>query len=96
MPRLIWSPAALEDIARLHVFLKPKSPDAATRTVRTIRQGVRLLAAHPQAGPSVDDMPPEYRQWPIDLRASGYVVLYRHDGGEVVILAVRHAREAGY
>jgi ParE toxin of type II toxin-antitoxin system, parDE len=27
---------------------------------------------------------------------SGYVVLYRYDGSHVVILAVRHAREAGY
>jgi hypothetical protein len=28
--------------------------------------------------------------------SGGYVALYRFDGEEVIILAVRHGREAGY
>ena len=49
MTRVIWTPPALRDVARLHAF-----------------------------------------------RNGGYVVLYRYDGGQVVILAVRHGKEAGY
>jgi len=95
MPRLVWTPHALQDVARLHAFLKSKSPDAATRAVRAIRQGVRLLATHPEAGRPIEDMPPEFREWPIDFGQGGYWALYRYDGADVVLLAVRHAMEAG-
>ena len=96
MPRLIWTPAALQDVAQLHDFLRAKNPDAAKRAVKTIRQSVRLLAAHPEAGRPADAMPPEFREWSIDFGRGGYVSLYRYDEVEVVILAVRHTREAGY
>ena len=96
MPRLIWSPTALRDVARLHGFLAPKNRDAAKRAVATIRQGVKLLAERPEVGRPVEDMPPEFREWPIGFGAAGYVALYRYDGLEVVIVAVRHGREAGY
>ena len=96
MPRLVWSQRALRDLARLHTFLKQKNPDAATRAVKAIRQGVRLLAAHPQVGRPAEDMPPEFREWPIEFGNGGYVAQYRYDGDEVLILAVRHGKEAGY
>jgi plasmid stabilization system protein ParE len=96
MPRLIWSRPALADVARLHGFLKPKNPEAAARAGKAIRQGVRLLGQHPEVGRVAEDMSPEFREWPIPFGASGYVVLYRYDGREVAILAVRHGREAGY
>jgi plasmid stabilization system protein ParE len=96
MPRLIWSPAALSDVARLHRFLAAKNRGAAQRAVQAIRAGLAALAAHPEIGRPVDDMPPEFREWVVTFGSSGYVVLYRYDGREVVILAVRHAREAGY
>jgi plasmid stabilization system protein ParE len=96
MPRLVWSNIALRDVARLHAFLKPANTDAATRAIRAIRQGVRVLASHPEVGRPVEELPPEFREWPIDFGNSGYIALYRYDHGEVVILAVRHAREAGY
>ncbi len=41
-------------------------------------------------------MPPEFREWIVELGQSAYVVLYHYDGKQVVILAVRHDREAGY
>jgi plasmid stabilization system protein ParE len=96
MPRLIWTPPALRDMARLHAFLKPKSPDAAVRAVRAIRQGVRLLAVHPEIGKPSQDMPAGFRVWPIDFGSGGYVALYRYDEGQVTILAVRHVKEAGF
>jgi plasmid stabilization system protein ParE len=94
--QVIWTPPALRDIARLHGFLAPKNRDAARRAVRTIRRGVKALSAHPEIGRQVDEMPPEFREWFVQFGNSGYVVLYRYDGGQVAILAVRHGKEAGY
>jgi plasmid stabilization system protein ParE len=96
MPRLIWSQPALLDVARLHDFLAPKSSDAAKRAVKAIRQGIKALGKHPQIGRPVEDMPPEFREWIIEFGRSAYVALYRYDVKQVVILAVRHGREAGY
>jgi plasmid stabilization system protein ParE len=94
--RLIWTPPAVRDIARLHAFLAPKNRKAARRAVRAIRQGVKALAAHPEIGRPIEEMPPEFREWFIQFGDSGYVALYRYNGELVAILAVRHGREAGY
>jgi plasmid stabilization system protein ParE len=96
MPRLIWSPQALRDVQRLYRFLASKSPDAARRAAKSIRQGVAVLGHQPAVGRPLEDMDPEYREWLIDFGHSGYVVLYRVKGDEAIVLAVRHQREAGY
>mgnify|MGYP003584294085 CR=1 FL=1 len=96
MPPLIWSPAALRDVQRLHRFLLEKNADAARRAVQAIRSGVKLLAHQPSIGRPAEDMAPEFREWLIDFGDSGYIALYHFDGKTAVILAVRHQREAGY
>ncbi len=96
MPRLRWSQPALLDVARLHAFLAPKSRDAAKRAVKAIRQGVKALAKHPDVGRPVEELPAEFREWVIEFGSVAYVALYHYDGKEVVILALRHGREAGY
>jgi plasmid stabilization system protein ParE len=96
MTRLIWTPAAALDLSRLHAFLAPKNRDAARRAARTIRQGVRVLATHPEMGRPIKDLPPEYREWFIQFGNSGYVVRYRYDGDQIAILAMRHGKEAGF
>jgi plasmid stabilization system protein ParE len=96
MPRLKWSQPALLDVARLYDFLAPKSSDAAGRAVKAIRQGVKALSKHPEIGRPVEEMLPEFREWVIEFGRGAYVALYHYDGKEVVILAVRHGREAGY
>jgi plasmid stabilization system protein ParE len=83
-------------MVRLYRFLSPKSASAANRAVATIRASVKLLATHPEIGRSVEEMAPEFREWVIEFGQGAYVVLYHYDGHEVVILAVRHGREAGY
>jgi len=83
-------------VTRLHDFLDTKSPSAAKRAIQTIRQGVQILASHPEIGRPVDDLPPEFREWIIQFGQSAYVVLYHFDGSQTVILAVRQGREAGY
>lgn len=96
MPRLIWSPPALRDVQRLYRFLASQNVAAAQRAVKTIREDVKVLADRPGIGRPAQEMDPEYREWMIDFGNSGYIVLYRWEGGTAVILAVRHQREAGY
>lgn len=96
MPRLIWTPAALRDVQRLYRFLSPKNPGAARRAVKVIRAGVKILAHQPHMGRPIEEMESEYREWLIDFGSSGYVALYHFDGEAIVVLAVRHQKEAGY
>ena len=96
MPRLSWSPQALVDVQRLYRFLASKNSDAAERGIKAIRQGVMVLGQQPGMGRPIDDMPEAFREWVIDFGDSGYLVRYHLGVDEVVILAVRHQREAGY
>ncbi len=96
MPRLRWTPRALRDVQRCYRVLAAKNPAAASRAVRAIREGMRIVAVEPGAGRPVAEMEVDWREWPIGFGDSGYVVLYRLSGDDVVVLAVRHQREAGY
>ena len=96
MSRVIFSPAAIRDLERLRAFLRPKNPSAARRAGESIVAGVRALGAHPQMGRLVEDLPEPYREWLIDFGDSGYVARYRLEGDVVIILAIRHQKEAGY
>jgi plasmid stabilization system protein ParE len=96
MPRLIWSESALRDVQRLYRFLSDKNSEAARRAVKAIRASVRVIAQHQEIGRPADGMESEYREWVINFGGSGYIVLYRYEGGTALIVAVRHQKEAGY
>lgn len=96
MPQLIWSPEALADVQRLYRFLAEKNPDAARRAASAIRDGMQIIADHPDAGRPVDDMDPEFQEWPISFGANGYVALYRLQQDVALVVAVRHQKEVGY
>nr|WP_216859537.1 type II toxin-antitoxin system RelE/ParE family toxin [Sulfitobacter aestuariivivens] len=93
---MIWSPEALEDVQRLYRFLAEKNPDAARRAASAIRDGMKIVADHPDVGRPVDDMDPEFQEWPISFGASGYVALYRLEKDVALVVAVRHQKEVGY
>ncbi|WP_033067324.1 type II toxin-antitoxin system RelE/ParE family toxin [Thalassospira australica] len=96
MSQVRFAPAAIRDLQRLRDFLRSQNPDAARRAGEAIRQGVKVLGAHPNLGRLVDDLPEAFREWLIEFGDSGYVVRYRIDGDTVTILVIRHQREAGY
>jgi plasmid stabilization system protein ParE len=96
MPRIVWSDSALRGIQRLYRFLAPKNIAAARRAVKAIRDSVKILAEHPRIGRPVVDMDEAFRDWVIDFGDSGYVVRYRMENDGVIILAVRHQKEAGF
>jgi plasmid stabilization system protein ParE len=94
--RIIGTPPALHDLARVHAFLAPKNRAAARRAVRAIRRGVRALATNPEMGRHADGMAPQFRERFIQFGSGGYLVLYHYDGDLAAILAVRYNKEAGY
>lgn len=96
MPQVIFAPAAIGDLERLRNFLQPKNLAAAAMAAKAINQGVRALGELPRIGRPVGDLPEEYRDWLIDYGDSGYVARYRIDGDVVVVLAIRHQKEAGF
>lgn len=91
----MFTPAAIQDLERLREFLRPKNPAAAERAAKVIIQGVKALGERPRIGRPVDDLPEEYRDWLIDFGDSGYVARYRSNGDIIVVLAIRHQKEAG-
>ena len=96
MSQVVFSSAALRDLQRLRDFLRPKNAEAARRAGEAVRLGVKALGAYPRMGRLVDDLPENYREWLIDFGDSGYIARYRFDGDLVIILAIRHQKEAGF
>jgi len=95
MAQVVYTPNAIRNLQRLYQFLSEKNQDAAGRAIRTIRDRAKLLARFPELG-RLDPEHPGFRELFITFGAAGYVARYRLDGDLVVVLAVRHMREAGY
>ena len=96
MSRVIFSPEAVRDLERLRAFLLPKSASAAQRAADAILSSMQDLGRFPAMGRLVEGLPDQYREWLIDFGDSGYVARYRIHGDMVVVLAIRHQKEAGY
>lgn len=95
MAKLIYSARALADLERLTDFLIETAPAAAEETVGLIEEAVQLLSRHPLIGRPVEY---DLRELVISRGRTGYVALYalEEDWGAVLVLAIRHQREAGY
>ena len=93
---LVWSEAAIADLSRLHTFLVGKDVDAARAAIKTIRERVNILKTFPQLGKPALDLNPGDRELPVPFGASGYVIAYTLLDTKILILAVRHQKEAGY
>ncbi len=95
MARLIYTERALADLERLADFLAETDPVAASHTVDLIEEAVTVLERHPLIGREADG---PLRELVISRGRSGCVALYSfeqiHD--TVLVLAIRHQREAGY
>ncbi len=95
MARLIYSWQALQDLQRLTDFLMASDPSAALETLGLIEEAVSVLERHPLIGRAIAS---EVRELVISRGDSGYVALYSFEQAHeaVLILAIRHQREAGY
>lgn len=77
--------ADLEDVA-FYLFVQTGSLEIADRLIQSVTERFDLLAAHPRAGRSREDLQRGVRGFPV----GEYVVLYRVEGDDVVILRVVH------
>ncbi|MSQ53300.1 MAG: type II toxin-antitoxin system RelE/ParE family toxin [Betaproteobacteria bacterium] len=95
LAKLSYSGQALADPERLADFLIEAAPSAAAETVGLIEEAVALLIRHPLIGRPVEH---GLRELVISRGRTGYIALYSFEDEQdaVLILAIRHQREAGY
>jgi len=95
MARVQISAAALRDLERLFDFIAAESPERAAKQVLSVRRAFELLAEHPLMGRNAES---GRRELVLSRGRYGYIAKYRWLPKEdvVMILAVRHQREAGY
>lgn len=95
MATLIYSSKALADIEALSDFLAASDPAAADETAGLLSEAISLLGKHPLIGRQIEQ---GLRELVISRGRTGYVALYRFRENDdvVMILTIRHQREAGY
>lgn len=95
MAQLIYSRQALSDLERLTDFLLEADPSAALKTAELILEAVQILENHPLLGRTAEQA---MRELVISRGRTGYLALYSYEEEHdtVLILAIRHQREAGY
>lgn len=96
MSQVTWSPQALQDIKRIHIFLARKVPNIAKKAVIKVRSKILFLAEYPESGRPAKNMPSDFREYLIAFGKSGYVVLYYLVNNNLMILAIRHQKEVDY
>ena len=95
MARVVVTARALADPERLFDFLVEENPRRARQQLSSVRKALELLAEHPLLGRDAED---GRRELALSRGRSGYLAKYRWLPREdvVLILAVRHQREAGF
>ena len=95
MTRWLVSLDAADDLESLVDFLVSDMPEHAVQTVDLIMDALNILQDHPNIGRPLQ-LP--LRELVISRGRTGYVALYEYDSQAdvVVVLAIRHQRQAGY
>lgn len=83
--RLVYRPAARDDLDAIYDFIEPDSPARALSFVQEIRASCRHLLAHPQLGPARDDLGTGIRLYPLRGRV---VVAYRAFADRIEVVRV--------
>lgn len=87
--KLIFSRAAVNDLARLRDFIARHSPDAARRIAQRMQGAIQRLASTPQIGRPVADIPGEIRE----LVFGKYVIRYKVTPTSLYVLRIWHGKE---
>lgn len=95
MARVEVGARALRDLERLFDFAAESDPSQALTQLSSVRMAFMMLADHPLLGQAAED---GRRELVLSRGRYGYIAKYRWLPAEdvVLILAVRHQREAGY
>lgn len=97
MPEVRFTAQARDQLERLRKFNDDKDEKIGIRAIGTIIDALKSLARFPAIGRPVRDHR-DLRELSIRFGRSGYVALYRYDpeADAVVILTIRHQKQAGY
>ena len=95
MAEVVYSRHAFADLVRLADFLIKNAPESAIAAIDVVRDGIEILERHPFVGRPCEE---GLRELLISYGKSGYVALYSYEQRQdvVLVLAIRHQREAGY
>ena len=95
MADLIFSPRFTEAVERVFDFVATHEPDSAAGHVQLIWDGLQVLCRHPMIGRPVGQ---DMRELVLGSGRRCYLALYRYfpSTDRVLVLTVRHARQAGY
>ena len=95
MTRWLVSVDAAQDLEELVDFLRTHQAEYAVETIDLILNALNILEQHPHIGRLVQN---QLRELIISRGTTGYVALYEYDEAAdvVLVLAIRHQREAGY
>ena len=95
MTRWLVSVDDAQDLEELVDFLRTHQAEYAVETIDLILNALNILEQHPHIGRLVQN---QLRELIISRGKTGYVALYEYDEAAdvVLVLAIRHQREAGY
>lgn len=83
---VVYAPRALRDLTGIAAYLTERNPAGAANVLGAIRSSIETLGFFPQIGRLVDDA--RHRRVPV-VRYP-YVIFYRIDGNDILILHIRH------
>lgn len=90
MTQISWTRHAIQDLDRLHAFLKMVSPAAAAKTVQALVKAPNLLISNPRMGERLDVFEArEIRR----LLVARYEIRYEISKDNLYILRIWHTRE---
>jgi plasmid stabilization system protein ParE len=92
LPEVKWLPEALADVERLYAFLERKNPLAAIKAAQAILTGSGLLETNPEIGKPISDGTGR-REWFTPFGVGAYVLRYKLDGNDPIIIRVWHSLE---
>lgn len=95
MALIVYSSQAFRDFERIFYFIAADDALLPAIAVEAIREAIAILERHPFIGRPAEE---GLRELLISRGSTGYVALYRYieRSDIVLVLALRHQREAGY
>ena len=98
MPRLEYSPVALEKLGAIHryIAIDLQNPNGAANTISMIREKIRTLKQLPKLGAPLTsrcaEVPEQFNEARV-LLCGQYLAIYLYDGKIVQVLAIYHTAE---
>ena len=87
MARVVRASAAKADAWEIWAYIAQDNPDAADRLLGRLDKMIRVLAAQPLLGKSVEELVPDLRLVPV----GNYLIFYRSTKDRIEIARILHS-----